>query len=165
MRVASPECTPAASTCSDTAAATTTPPLATPSNSISSAPSINLVITTGCSGDTSTALARIISSAASTYATFMAAPDSTYDGRTSTGYPTRAANSFASSTEVSARHGGCATPTESMSAENLPRSSAASIDSGEVPRMRTPAACSGMHRLLGICPPTETITPAADSRS
>ena len=75
--VASPEWTPACSTCSDTACARTTPLRATPSNSISWALVMNLVMTTGCSGDTAVACCKYCSSDSSSVATFMAAPLST----------------------------------------------------------------------------------------
>ena len=51
----------------------------------------------------------------------------------------------------------------SRHAENLLRSSALSIDCGDVPRILTLFACSGSARLLGPCPPTETMTPSACS--
>mmetsp|Transcript_31242 Transcript_31242/g.45696 ORF Transcript_31242/g.45696 Transcript_31242/m.45696 type:complete len:210 (+) Transcript_31242:732-1361(+) len=74
---ASPECTPPCSMCSEMAKAMTTPLSATASMSISSAPSINLEITTGASSDTSTARSRKPLSSLSERTTFIAAPDST----------------------------------------------------------------------------------------
>mmetsp|Transcript_26071 Transcript_26071/g.70513 ORF Transcript_26071/g.70513 Transcript_26071/m.70513 type:complete len:225 (+) Transcript_26071:583-1257(+) len=58
IRVASPECTPAFSTCSMTARARSLPPWPTPSTSISRPPSMNLEMTTGCSRETSAASPR-----------------------------------------------------------------------------------------------------------
>ena len=56
--VASPECTPAYSMCSDIAYAIISPLSDTASNSISLHLSINLLITTGCSCETSAASDR-----------------------------------------------------------------------------------------------------------
>ena len=56
--VASPECTPAYSTCSEIAYARTSPSSATASNSISLHLCMNWLITTGCSFDTSAASER-----------------------------------------------------------------------------------------------------------
>ena len=56
--VASPECTPAFSTCSEMAHRTISPSSATASTSTSFEFCSNLVITTGCSGDTSAARVR-----------------------------------------------------------------------------------------------------------
>ena len=67
----------------------------TASNSISFAFLINLETTTGWSGDTSAASPRKAASSESEVATFMAAPDSTNDGRTRTGYWTSAAKACA----------------------------------------------------------------------
>jgi hypothetical protein len=83
--VASPECTPAFSTCSDTAETITSPSEATASNSSSRAFSRNFDTTTGCFGETRVARLRKLSSSVSFDATPIAAPDSTYEGRTSTG--------------------------------------------------------------------------------
>mmetsp|Transcript_8537 Transcript_8537/g.29102 ORF Transcript_8537/g.29102 Transcript_8537/m.29102 type:complete len:217 (+) Transcript_8537:841-1491(+) len=58
MSVASPECTPAFSTCSMTARRSSLPSLPTPSTSISRPPSMNLEMTTGCSRDTKAASSR-----------------------------------------------------------------------------------------------------------
>ena len=63
----------------------TFPLLATPSNSISFALRMNLDTTTGWSGLTTAAPARHCLSCSSSEATFMAAPERTYEGRTSTG--------------------------------------------------------------------------------
>ena len=56
--VASPECTPANSMCSEIAEAITFPPSATASHSSSLQRCMNELITTGCSSDTSTAMSR-----------------------------------------------------------------------------------------------------------
>ncbi len=84
-RVASPECTPAFSTCSEMAKFNTVPFCATASNSISLALRMYLEITTGLSGLTSLAALRQLSSSCGVLATDMAAPDSTKEGRMSTG--------------------------------------------------------------------------------
>src|SRR5947199_216633 len=70
----------------------------------------------------------------------MARPPSTYDGRTSTGYPIRSAAARASSTFVAVPFGGCVSPSSRAIASNRRRSSAMSIASGDVPRIFTPAA-------------------------
>ena len=85
INVASPECTPAFSTCSWIAQPTTLPSLAMPSISTSRPPWMNLEMTTGWSGDTPVASRRYSASFSAEYATFIAAPESTYDGRTRTG--------------------------------------------------------------------------------
>ncbi|RNA31293.1 hypothetical protein BpHYR1_033888 [Brachionus plicatilis] len=61
------------------------PSLATASMSISLASRMNLDITTGYSLDTELATLRYVCSSWLLWATFMAAPDSTYEGRTRTG--------------------------------------------------------------------------------
>mmetsp|Transcript_33340 Transcript_33340/g.68042 ORF Transcript_33340/g.68042 Transcript_33340/m.68042 type:complete len:321 (-) Transcript_33340:3246-4208(-) len=162
--VASPLWTPAFSMCSCIAAAMISPSLPTPSNSISLAPSMKSEMTTGCSAETSDASVSMARRWSSLYATFMAAPDRTYEGRTRTGYPTSAAKARASSAEVSSVQRGCCTPISSIMAENLFRSSALSIMAAGVPRSLTPALSRGRARALGICPPTETTTPSDLSR-
>ena len=64
----------------------TAPSLQTASNSISFAFLINFDTTTGWSGLTSAASPRNAASSLSLVATFMAAPLSTNEGRTKTGY-------------------------------------------------------------------------------
>ncbi|KAH3688091.1 hypothetical protein WICPIJ_000933 [Wickerhamomyces pijperi] len=98
-KVASPEWIPAFSTCSETACTMTLPWLATASTSISWAPSMNLEMTTGWSGDTLAALPSLNSNSSSLLITDMAAPERTYEGRTNTGNPTVSANCLASSKE------------------------------------------------------------------
>ena len=68
----------------------------------------------------------------------MARPPSTYDGRTTTGKPTRAATSRASAFDVAVPLAGCGMPRSHSNWLNRWRSSARSIESGEVPRMVTP---------------------------
>mmetsp|Transcript_18068 Transcript_18068/g.69912 ORF Transcript_18068/g.69912 Transcript_18068/m.69912 type:complete len:242 (-) Transcript_18068:1069-1794(-) len=75
--LASPLCTPAFSMCTATAQLTRRPFCATASTSTSRAPSMNLLITTGCSAEMSLASARNASSSLRDLATFMAAPLST----------------------------------------------------------------------------------------
>ena len=163
--VASPECTPAYSICSEMPYSTISPHCATPSNSISLVSVMNCETTTGYSFDTSDAAARNRLSSSSSWQTFIAAPERTYDGRTRTGYPTSSMNLLISSIDVSALHFGWSMPSWSSMAENLPRFSARSIDTGDVPRIGTAWRKSFMARLLGICPPTETTTPRGHSRS
>ena len=50
-------------------------------------------------------------------------------------------------------------PALASTAPNSPRSSARSIDSGEVPTIGTPAALSRWASPSGVCPPSCTITP------
>jgi len=61
--------------------------------------------------------------------------------------------------ELRALHGAWPTPRSSSMEENTDLSSARSIWGGLVPRIFTPFRCRGMARLLGICPPTDTIQP------
>mmetsp|Transcript_19784 Transcript_19784/g.67951 ORF Transcript_19784/g.67951 Transcript_19784/m.67951 type:complete len:338 (-) Transcript_19784:3320-4333(-) len=157
--VASPEWTPASSTCSCVAQQMILPFWATPSISSSRAPRTNLEMTTGWSAETSLALSSICCSCTASRATAMAAPESTYDGRTRTGYPTSSANLKASAMDVSSAQRGCTTPARSISAENLERSSAASIIAGGVPNTWAPAAASGTASVCGIWPPMEMTTP------
>ena len=75
--MASPEWTPASSTCSLMAQSTISPSSATASISSSRAWVSNLEITTGCSGETALAQARMRESSFFSRATLMAAPEST----------------------------------------------------------------------------------------
>ena len=54
---------------------------------------------------------------------------------------------------------GARSPARASSAPNAPRSSARSIDSGEVPTIGTPASLSRCASPSGVCPPSCTITP------
>ena len=94
----------------------------------------------------------------------MARPPSTYDGRTTSGKPIFSAASRASSGDVAMPLGACGMPRSHRSCENRSRSSARSIESGDVPRIFTPASCSGSASFSGVCPPycttTETSPPA-----
>ena len=141
------------------------PSLATASISTSLAFSMNRLTTTGCSLDTSAASCRKRSSSSWLLHTFMAAPESTYDGRTSTGNPTFSMNLPISFIDVSSLHSGWSTPMRSSMAENFSRSSALSISLALVPKIGTFIASSFMARLLGICPPVDTITPKGFSNS
>jgi hypothetical protein len=76
-RVASPEWTPAFSTCSDTAHTTRSPSLATASSSISCASTSNFEITTGWSGESRVARSTYSWSVSADHTTRIAAPDST----------------------------------------------------------------------------------------
>ena len=75
--VASPECTPANSMCSDIAYAFISPPAATASISISLAFCMNSVTTTGCCFDTFAARRRKRTSSSWLEHTFIAAPERT----------------------------------------------------------------------------------------
>ena len=141
------------------------PSLATASISTSLAFSMKRLTTTGCFFDTLAARLRKRSSSSWLEHTFMAAPESTYEGRTSTGKPTLSMNALMSSIEVRALHSGWSTPMRSSIAENLSRSSALSIYLACVPRRRTPMRSRLIARLLGICPPVDTMTPMGHSSS
>ena len=64
-----------------------------------------------------------------------------------------------SSIEVNALQRGWSTPIRSSIAENLSLSSALSILFADVPRIFTFSLSRRNAKLLGICPPVETITP------
>ena len=163
--VASPECTPANSMCSLIAYTTISPFCATASISTSLACSMNWLTTTGCFFDTLAASCRKRSSSSWLEHTFMAAPESTYDGRTSTGNPTFLMKALISSIEVSALHSGWSTPMRSSIAENLSRSSALSMLFAEVPKILICCASRRSAKLFGICPPVDTMTPCGFSKS
>ena len=76
----------------------------------------------------------------------------------------RVAASTAPSTLVAVPLGGCATPRSRVIFSKRLRSSATSIESGEVPRIRTPAASSGRVSFSGVWPPSWTMTPTGCSR-
>ena len=85
---------------------------------------------------------------------------------TTTGKPMESATMRASSREVAVPLAGCVMSRLDSSAANRLRSSARSIESGEVPRMRTPAFCSARDSLSGVCPPNCTrhaTSPPADA--
>jgi hypothetical protein len=63
------------------------------------------------------------------------------------------------------RFGGCFRPRESTSFWKRSRSSARSIESGEVPMIGTPLASSAFASLSGVWPPYCTITPTGFSSS
>ena len=67
-----------------------------------------------------------------------------------------AAASRASLREVAVPLAGCGMPRSHSSCANRWRSSARSIESGDVPRILTPAACSGSASFSGVCPPNCT---------
>mmetsp|Transcript_12475 Transcript_12475/g.41084 ORF Transcript_12475/g.41084 Transcript_12475/m.41084 type:complete len:358 (-) Transcript_12475:2033-3106(-) len=175
----SPECTPACSMCS------MIPPITTlPSSSASASTSTSVALfrylstNTGCSGSTCTAVVMYRSRSCELYTISIARPPSTYDGRTITGYPSFPATSCASSALRAMPPGGCWIPSLFKHASNRSRSSAASIASGEVPRMRTlpfpdaagiglasKSVCSGFASLSGVCPPNCTMIPSGRSFS
>lgn len=66
---------------------------------------------------------------------------------------------FSLTKELRALHGAWATPRSSSILEKTDRSSARSICRGLVPRIFTPFRCNGAAKLLGICPPTDTMLP------
>mmetsp|Transcript_68195 Transcript_68195/g.162794 ORF Transcript_68195/g.162794 Transcript_68195/m.162794 type:complete len:236 (+) Transcript_68195:2966-3673(+) len=117
--VASPECTPAFSTCSEITHATTLPSFATASTSISLAFSMNLEMTTGCSLLMLTAGPRKFSRSSSLWHTFIAAPESTYEGRMRHGYDTLVQKALAEAMSVTSRHCGWSIPSLSSMRENL----------------------------------------------
>lgn len=73
-------------------------------NQTTFASSRNFDITTGCSFDTVLAVFKYDSKSKAVFATFMAAPLSTYDGLTRHGYPTSSQNSMADFKSVSSFH-------------------------------------------------------------
>ncbi len=78
-------------------------------------------------------------------------------GRTTAARPagTRSSptTSRASDTLVAVPLGACGIPRSHSSCANRSRSSARSIESGDVPMMRIPALCSRSESLSGVCPP------------
>ena len=81
------------------------------------------------------------------YTIAIARPPSTYDGRTTSGKPIEPATSRASSTDVAVPLGACGIPRSQSSLANRSRSSARSIESGDVPMIRTPAALQRQRQL------------------
>lgn len=65
---------------------------------------MNLEITTGCSLETAAAWFRYVSRSCGEWATFIAAPESTYDGLTKHGKPTSSQNAWADLRLVSSFH-------------------------------------------------------------
>ena len=63
------------------------------------------------------------------------------------------ATSRASSGDVAVPLGACGMPRSHSSCEKRSRSSARSIESGDVPMILTPASCSGSASFSGVCPP------------
>jgi len=120
-------------------------------------------MSTGCSGATRAAFWKYERSVGSSYTIAIARPPRTYEGRTRTGYPMRAAMIAASSVLVAVPAGGCVMPSSRAIFSNRRRSSAISMDSGGVPRTRTPAASRRRVRRSGVCPPSWTTTPSGRS--
>jgi hypothetical protein len=77
----------------------------------------------------------------------------------------RSAQSFASSNEVAVPFSGIGMPSLFRSAPKRLRSSARSMESGEVPMMGAPASESRTARLRGVCPPNWTMMPSGFSTS
>src|SRR5215218_8416088 len=82
-------------------------------------------------------------------------PPRTYEGLTTTGYPSSRATSRASSGVDAVPNLGCGMPSSSSSRPNRERSSARSIASGEVPRMRAPAFSNSWASFSGLFPPDD----------
>ena len=97
--------------------------------------------------------------------TFIAAPLSTYDGRTSTGYLTLCANSFALVMSANVCQGGCRICMLSSTELNVERFSALSTSTAAVPSIGILFSASSGVRLFAVCPPTHVITPCGDSNS
>src|ERR671921_1835615 len=92
------------------------------------------------------------------------APAEDVEGRTTTGYPSSRATSLASSGVDAVPNLGCGMPRSARSLPNLERSSARSMASGEVPRIRTPASSSSCASFRGLWPPNCKMTPSGSSR-
>ncbi len=144
---------------------TTRSPSPIASTSTSNASSRNRSIRTGCSGATLTASRTYDSSRDSSNTMAIARPPRTYEGRTSTGKPIRAATSLASASERAVPLSGCGMPSSESKALKRFRSSARSIASGLVPRIVTPARWSGSASFKGVCPPNWITTPSGRSSS
>ena len=71
----------------------------------------------------------------------------------------RSATAMASASFVAVPLGVCKSCSRSSMAEKSFRSSAISIERGEVPMIGTPASSSPFARFSGVCPPNCTITP------
>ncbi len=143
----------------------TVSPSETASTSISIAPSKNLSIKTGLSGEASTASSMYLSSISSEYMICIARPPSTYEGRTKRGKPIFFAACTAPRTDVAVPKWGLSISSLSNSAPKRFRSSARSMLSGDVPKILTPAFCKGKASFKGVCPPNCTITPSGCSAS
>ncbi|CAB4582134.1 unannotated protein [freshwater metagenome] len=154
----SPECTPASSTCSITPPISTSPVwsrMASTSTSVAS--SRKRSTSTGRSADRPPSLPRLPKPASSAMARArwlrswticIARPPSTYDGRTSTGKPTRSTICSACSRSTAVPPGGCGMCSSWHRAFHFSRSSARSIDSGDVPAISStgswPESLSGV---------------------
>ena len=77
----------------------------------------------------------------------------------------RRVTSTASSSVRAIPFGGCRRSTSSRIFAKLSRSSARSMECGDVPMIRTPASSSARASFSGVCPPNCTITPSGCSRS
>ena len=126
---------------------------------------MNSETTTGYLFETLDASLRKWSSSVLLDTIFIAAPERTYEGLTSTGNPIVSTNFVISSIVVSSFHLGWSISSSSHNEENLCLSSALSIETADVPRIFIPLLYNLGARLFGICPPVETITPFGFSSS
>jgi hypothetical protein len=118
---------------------------------------------TGLSFDTLTAVFMYVRRSSSLNTTSIARPPSTYDGRTTSGNPTVRASTTACSSVRAVALAGCLRPRFFTSTWKRSRSSAMSIESGDVPMIGAPAASSARDSLSGVWPPYCTITPSGCS--
>ena len=154
----SPEWMPASSMCSMMPPMTTAPVAsAMASTSNSNASSRNLSISTGCSGDASTALRHVAIERGHVV------DDRHRRGRRARTTAARRPGSRSrprpralprATSRCRSPAAGC--PSSQSSCANRSRSSARSIESGDVPRIVTPAACSASASFSGVWPPNCT---------
>ena len=133
-------------------------PSAIASTSIS-LPWIYWSIRTGCSVESDTASFIYLLSSTSLYTTCIARPPITYDGLTTSGYPSFLTAAKASSSLVTATPSGTAMPSSSRSSQNFSLSSARSILLYNVPSMFMLRLLSFSARFSDVCPPNCMITP------
>ena len=88
-----------------------------------------------------------------------------YEGRTTSGKPTSRASFTACSSVRAVALAGCLSPRFFTRIWKRSRSSAMSMESGDVPMMGAPAASSARDSLSGVWPPYCTITPSGISLS
>ena len=168
IQALSPEWTPASSTCSIIPPMNIFPSLSRiASTSTSVASSKNRSTSTGRSADNPPSRPKLpcwVSSfiaslsCSSSYTMLIARPPRTYEGRISTGYPTRSTIDRASSKLTAVPPGGCGISSCEQTAFQRSRSSAKSIEFGEVPAIMSEG--NVLASFKGVCPPRPTITPA-----
>ena len=148
----------------------TTAPVASASasTSISTASSRNLSIRIGRSGDACTAWSCSGRARPCRRRSPSRGRRARRTGGPRAGIRSSRATSRASSGDVAVPLAACGMPSSHSSLEKRSRSSARSIESGDVPRILTPAACSGSASLSGVWPPYctthATSPPASCSR-